>query len=77
MHVDVEKLYTRYDLEMFSGGDTKMTVRFHMSSLNSTCIDWLTETCVAVKHIFISLLSSRASFVPLGLTCSIVRCSYE
>jgi len=53
MHVGVEELYTRYDLEMFSGGDTKMTARFHISSLN-----WLTETYVAAKHTFISLSSS-------------------
>ena len=72
MHVDVEELYTRYDLEMFSGGDTKMTARFHISSLN-----WLTETYVIVNHTFLGLQNCRASFVPPGSNCSIASCSSE
>ena len=77
MHVGVEELYTKYDLEMFSGGDTKMTARFHVSLSNSTRIDWLTETCVVVNHISISLSSTRASFVPPGSNCNVTRFSSE
>ena len=77
MHVGVEELYTRWDLEMFSGSDIRMIARLHVSSLHFTRIEWLTWLYVVSNHIFLSLSSSRASFVPPGSNCSIARFSSE